>query len=119
VKRAPFVVALAIVAAPPPGETGGCAAEAFIADAVVFCVEVESWECRRRERRGEITNVQACVDETVETCNGSAWPASCLPPPTERYVGLCIDALSLVRNVDVSLTEIPECQLCPPLGSGP
>lgn len=105
---------LALSLGPAPGEVGGCGAEVEEADAEAFCLAQTAWDCRRQEARGEIgaEEVQGCVDQSVVDCEGTNWPFTCQPFPTDRQAQACIDQLSLASNVDRAIADIPECQLC-------
>ncbi len=111
-KRIALMALLALAAGPAPGEVGGCGSDAVVADAEDFCRQRDAWECRRREYRGEIDDVQSCVDAVEPSCEGFNWPFTCQPFPTNREVQACLDALALVSNATRELGEIPQCQLC-------
>ncbi|MBX3250129.1 MAG: hypothetical protein KF901_23325 [Myxococcales bacterium] len=109
-----------LVVGPAPGEVGGCGSEQVVADPIDYCLQTGAWDCRRQEFRGEIDDVEACVDELPEACRGAAWPAACAPFPTNREAQACLDALARVDNVYVdsnddgvfTITDLPECRLC-------
>lgn len=103
---------LVLCIGPAPGEVGGCGDSEIPADARDFCQQRDAWECRRAEARGEITDVQACVDEIPAACSAFNWPFMCRPFPTNREAQACIDALALQSNVNTPLNEIGACQLC-------
>ena len=119
--RAPWtgglVVLALLLAAPTPGEVGGCGDDAFVAEAEGFCRQQEAWECRRREAREELDEdgLGACFDAIPDFCAGAGWPAACLPRPTTLQTDACIDALSREDNVNVPLEELAACvDVCPP-----
>lgn len=118
--RALVVVGFALIVGPAPGEVGGCGSGDVVADPQDYCVQSGSWDCRRQEFRGEIEDVQACVDELLIECAGRAWLPSCEPYPTNTEAQLCLDALARIDNVYVDadddgvyeVTDLPECRLC-------
>lgn len=114
------VVAGFLCLGPAPGEVGGCGATDDVADPVEFCLQSGSWDCRRQEFRGEIDDVQACVDELLVECSGRAWRPDCVPQPTLREAQICLDSLARVDNVRqdadgdgiFEVSDLPECRLC-------
>ncbi len=112
-KQLAMLALLTLCVGPAPGEVGGCGSEATVADARDFCQQRDAWECRRAEFRGEIDDVQACVDLIPDACASANWLFSCEPFPTNRETQGCIDQLALVTNIDKESSEIPECQPCP------
>lgn len=103
---------LVLCIGPAPGEVGGCGDGEIPADAQDFCQQRDAWECRRAEARGEITDVQACVDVIPQQCSAFNWPFDCRPFPTNREAQSCIDALALTSNIDTDRNEIAACRLC-------
>ncbi|MEM9067782.1 MAG: hypothetical protein AAGE52_04725 [Myxococcota bacterium] len=103
---------LALCVGPAPGEVGGCNSDTTVADAEDFCRQQSAWICRRQEFRGEIADVQGCVDEIPAACAGSNWPFTCQPFPTNREAQACIDALALESNVETPVEDLSACNLC-------
>lgn len=102
-----------LLTGPAPGEVGGCGADAFLSQPEDFCRDRAAWICRRQQARGEIRDIDACFATIPNTCEGAAWPPSCVPLPTQRVTNACIDALSLVENLDVPPEDLSECNICP------
>ncbi len=111
-RLAVVAVGMSFIVGPAPGEVGGCGETVSVADAESFCVERDAWQCRRREFRGEVTDVDACFAAIPSACEGAQWPFDCTPFPTVRATQACIDQLAIVENVTTSIGDIAECNLC-------
>ena len=102
-----------VLMGPAPGEIGGCGKSIPVADAEEHCINVNAWECRRLEARGQLTGtVQQCFDSVLGSCTGAQWPFTCSPFPTKMESDACVEQLSFVDNINLPLGQIAECNLC-------
>ncbi len=101
---------------PATGHTGGCSDDGSEqpADFFQYCQDSRGFECLRGEARGEVMDVQACVDDAADRCDDiGGWPFDCQPLPTRRETDACIAELARTDNLGQRLADLPECDLCP------
>lgn len=102
------------ILAPTPGNVGGCTDEGGLSDAEQFCVDRDALYCARDFRKGFIDEeaYDACLADVEMGCFGFAWnPEVCDPPPTQRRVDACVNALRSVEKLSIPNTMVLECQV--------
>lgn len=117
VRRAPMLGLVLFLVGPAPGEVGACGQAEGKLDFEQYCLDLSAYECARMEARGEFPGRYAdladCRQAAFGICDGGAWPTDCQPYPTKPEGQACIDQLARASNVRISITDIPECDVCP------
>lgn len=111
-----LVLMFVCIAAPSPGNVGGCAANRRVANPEEHCINTEFWKCRRDQFAGRIDQAEydACLVPIRGRCSAAAWPMGC--EPTTSSSTACVTLLSRMDLAEFTtpdlLATFPDCNLC-------
>lgn len=104
----------AFILAPTPGNVGGCNADKQLGSYEQFCIDSQALYCARDYRKGFIDDevYEACLADVEPYCYTTNWnPELCSPPPSQRRIDACINALRSVERLSIPNDLVLECQI--------